>query len=560
MEFLNLLKKESQELDRRLLIAGAIAGIINTLLIFILTRAADHIAEGRTAYRELFMVLVCLAGFWASKGYLLTRSTKMIEEIVFNIRLRIAEKVRRTDLRAFERMDRASLYNAISSHALVISRASSILVSAATSLVLLACAFIVIFLQSTTAFLLLTAALGVVLFTLFSQRNQLLEAIKSIAAQDNVFVARFGDLLDGFKELKMDTAKSRDFVENALRPAAVKSRDLRTEGGFAVNKSVLVASSALFVLLSAVIFLLPIFAPADAPKLVFIATLIVFIIGPMSEVVFSFSTLTDVNTSIAEIYRIEQKLDSAFEMGTHDNTTEAPTPKTFEKVRCEGMTFAYHNEKGEAAFSLEPFDFELTSGEIVFITGGNGSGKSTFLKVLAGLYPPDSGAITLDGSPVDHHLRPAYRGLYAPIFTDYHLFDTLYGAQEIDEAKLAEWLQRVDLLHKTSLEGRRITNTALSTGQRKRLALVLSLLDDKPILLLDEWAAEQDPVFRRKFYREILPELRALGKTVVAVSHDDDHYEVADRVLKMQYGKFMPIATSEPEAPKKSGRSGRKPA
>lgn len=560
MEFLNLLKKESQELDRRLLIAGAIAGIINTLLIFILTRAADHIAEGRTAYRELFMVLVCLAGFWASKGYLLTRSTKMIEEIVFNIRLRIAEKVRRTDLRAFERMDRASLYNAISSHALVISRASSILVSAATSLVLLACAFIVIFLQSTTAFLLLTAALGVVLFTLFSQRNQLLEAIKSIAAQDNVFVARFGDLLDGFKELKMDTAKSRDFVESALRPAAVKSRDLRTEGGFAVNKSVLVASSALFVLLSAVIFLLPIFAPADAPKLVFIATLIVFIIGPMSEVVFSFSTLTDVNTSIAEIYRIEQKLDSAFEMGTHDNTTEAPTPKTFEKVRCEGMTFAYHNEKGEAAFSLEPFDFELTPGEIVFITGGNGSGKSTFLKVLAGLYPPDSGAITLDGSPVDHHLRPAYRGLYAPIFTDYHLFDTLYGAQEIDEAKLAEWLQRVDLLHKTSLEGRRITNTALSTGQRKRLALVLSLLDDKPILLLDEWAAEQDPVFRRKFYREILPELRALGKTVVAVSHDDDHYEVADRVLKMQYGKFMPIAASEPEAPKKSGRSGRKPA
>ncbi|MES2695845.1 MAG: cyclic peptide export ABC transporter [Verrucomicrobiota bacterium] len=556
MEFLNLLKKESQELDRRLLIAGAIAGIINTLLIFVLTTAADRIADGRTAYRELAMVLVCLVGFWWSKGYLLTRSTRVIEEIVYNIRLRIAEKVRRTDLRAFERMDRASLYNAISSHTIVISRASTILVSAATSLVLLACAFLVIFLQSSTAFLLLVGALGLVIFTLFSQRTQLLDALKSIAQQDNVFVARFGDLLDGFKELKMDAAKSRDFVESALCPAAAKARELRTTGGLAVNKSVLVASSALFVLLSAVVFLLPVFAPGDAPKLVFIATLIVFIIGPMSEVVFSFSTLTDVNTSIAEIYRIEEKLDSAFEMGSHDDLVATPAPTRFEKIRCEGMTFAYHNEKGESAFSLEPFDFELTPGEIVFITGGNGSGKSTFLKVLAGLYPSDAGAITLDGSPVDHHLRPAYRGLYAPIFTDYHLFETLYGSHHIDETKVTEWLQRVDLLHKTSLDGRRITNTALSTGQRKRLALVLSLLEEKPILLLDEWAAEQDPIFRRKFYREILPELRALGKTVVAVSHDDDHYEVADRVLKMQYGKFVPVV--EPEPPKKSGGSGRK--
>lgn len=541
MEFVNFLRKESREFDRRLLIAGAIAGIINTLLIFVLSTAADRIAEGKTAYRELALVVVCLTGFWISKGYLLTRSTRMIEEIVLNIRLRIAEKIRNTDLRAFELMDRAALYNAISSHTLVISRASSIVVSAATSLVLLACAFLVIFLQSTTAFLILVAALGAVLFTLFSQREKILVALQSIAAQDNVFVARFTDLLDGFKELKMDAAKNRDFFESALAPAAAKARELRTEGGFIVNRSVLVASCALFVLLSAVVFLLPVFSPGDTPKVVFITTLIIFIIGPMSEVVFSFSTLTDVNTSIAEIERIERKLDSAFDQGGRDVVTPTAGPAQFAEIRCDRMSFAYHNEKGEAAFSLEPFDFRLSPGEIVFITGGNGSGKSTFLKVLAGLYPPDAGAILLDGAAVGPANRQAYRGLFSPIFTDFHLFETLYGIRDLDEKRLAAWLHRTDLLHKTSVEERRITNINLSSGQRKRLALVLALMEDKPILLLDEWAAEQDPAFRRTFYREILPELKAQGKTIVAVSHDDDHYDVADRALKMQYGKFVPV-------------------
>ena len=543
MEFINLLKKESKEFDRRLFIAGSIAGIINTLLIFILSTAADRIAEGKTAYRELVLVAICLGAFWFSKGYLLTRSTRMIEEIVLNIRLRIAEKIRNSDLRAFERMDRSSLYNAISTHTLIISRASSIVVSAATSLVLLACAFLVIFLKSTTAFVILVAALAFVLVTLFSQREKILVALKAVTAQDNVFVARFGDLLDGFKELKMDANKNRDFFESDLAPAARKARDLRTSGGYIVNNSVLVASSALFVLLSAVVFLLPVFSPSDTPQLVFISTLIVFIIGPMSEVVFSFSTLTDVNTSIGEIYRIEAKLDSAFDQGGDIVTSEA-APARFESIRCETMSFSYHNEKGEAAFSLEPFDFEIKAGEMVFITGGNGSGKSTFLKVLAGLYPPDSGAILLNGTPVTPDTRQAYRGLFAPIFTDFHLFETLYGVPNLDEKVVAEWLHRTELLHKTTITDGKITNINLSTGQRKRLALVLALLDDKPILLLDEWAAEQDPVFRRKFYREILPELKAQGKTIIAVSHDDDHYEVADRALKMQYGKFVPITHS----------------
>jgi len=136
--------------------------------------------------------------------------------------------------------------------------------------------------------------------------------------------------------------------------------------------------------------------------------------------------------------------------------------------------------------------------------------------------------------------RQSYRNLFSTVFSEFHLFDRVYGIKDVDHRRVRDLLELADLSHKTSIVDHQITTLSLSTGQRKRLALVLSLLEDKPILLLDEWAAEQDPPFRRKFYREILPWLKQQEKTVVAVTHDDDHYDVADRVLKMQFGNFVP--------------------
>ena len=184
-------------------------------------------------------------------------------------------------------------------------------------------------------------------------------------------------------------------------------------------------------------------------------------------------------------------------------------------------------------------NFQLSRGELVFITGGNGTGKSTFLKVLAGLYPPLRGTITVDGILIDRENRQSYRHLFSTVLSDFHLFDRLYGIKEVDQGRIRELLELTNLSRKTSIVGDKISAVNLSSGERKRLALVLSLLENTPILLLDEWAAEQDPLFRRKFYREILPWLKQQEKTVVAVTHDDDHYDVADRVLKMQFGSFV---------------------
>ena len=267
----------------------------------------------------------------------------------------------------------------------------------------------------------------------------------------------------------------------------------------------------------------------------------VFIFGPLGQVVGFYPFLNEAIASIREIQRVEKLLDSVYEHGLTDPLYEAGSPLSFNVLRCTDLAFSYRDERGQPSFSLEPLDFELSRGEMVFITGGNGSGKSTFLKVLAGLYQPAGGRIVVDDVPIGRDNRQSYRNLFSSIFSDFHLFDRIYGIKEVDYNRLRTLLDLTDLSHKTSIVDRQITTVDLSSGQRKRLALVLSIVEDKPILLLDEWAAEQDPQFRRKFYREILPWLKQQEKTVVAVTHDDDQYDVADRVLKMQYGNFVPV-------------------
>jgi putative ATP-binding cassette transporter len=184
----------------------------------------------------------------------------------------------------------------------------------------------------------------------------------------------------------------------------------------------------------------------------------------------------------------------------------------------------------------------LQSGELVFLTGGNGSGKSTLLLLLAGLYPPDSGEITLDGVPVNDDTRNEYRALISGIFFDYHLFRRLYGIADLDPAELDRLLRQFRLESKTDVSNGEFRTLDLSGGQRRRLALVISLIEKRPILLLDEWTAEQDPEFRKKFYEELLPGIMQAGATVVVITHDDrylDELNLPARRIRMDEGRII---------------------
>src|ERR1044072_6370585 len=203
------------------------------------------------------------------------------------------------------------------------------------------------------------------------------------------------------------------------------------------------------------------------------------------------------------------------------------------------VSHTYYREAENSRFTLGPIDLKLTPGELVFITGGNGSGKTTLAKLLIGLYPPEAGELRINGEPVTDENRDLYRQHFTVVFSDFFLFDSLLGleAPKLDD-KAREYLIKLQLNHKLDVKEGELSTTQLSQGQRKRLALLTAYLEDRSIYLFDEWAADQDPTFKQTFYHSLLPELKARGKTVIVISHDDRYYDVADRLVKLEDGKL----------------------
>lgn len=206
-----------------------------------------------------------------------------------------------------------------------------------------------------------------------------------------------------------------------------------------------------------------------------------------------------------------------------------------------GVEYEYEPTTEDGGFKVGPVDLNIAAGELVFVTGGNGSGKTTFAKVLCGLYEPHRGEIWLDDVRIDAGNRIWYAQQFGAVFSDSYLFSSLYGADDLPQTSkvVNEYLQELRLQDKVKFDQGRFSTIALSQGQKKRLALLVAYMEDRPFYLFDEWAADQDPEFRQVFYFRILPELKARGKTVVAITHDDRYYHVADRVLKFEAGTLV---------------------
>ncbi|MCE8020038.1 multidrug ABC transporter permease/ATP-binding protein [Halomonas sp. MCCC 1A11036] len=219
----------------------------------------------------------------------------------------------------------------------------------------------------------------------------------------------------------------------------------------------------------------------------------------------------------------------------------------WQEIALEGVSYRYPDEEARPGFAIGPLDLCLRRGEVVFLIGGNGSGKSTLARLLTGLYHPQAGSIRVDGRPLRQADWTTYRQHFSAIYTDFHLFDRLIGpgGESPDVALVEEWLSELEMQHKLDFDGDRVTNVNLSQGQRKRLAMLLTVAEQRDLVLLDEWAADQDPQFRRVFYRQLLPRLRALGKTLVVISHDDHYFDQADRLLEMRGGQLHELVGEE---------------
>jgi len=268
--------------------------------------------------------------------------------------------------------------------------------------------------------------------------------------------------------------------------------------------------------------------------------------GPLEYLVTTLPVVSRANVAFKRIADLAEQFSSP---EPHLLLSDKAAPKPLvEHLELRDVHYAFPAVDGSKPFALGPVNLSIAQGEIVFIVGENGGGKTTLIKLLLGLYAPQGGEIILNGAPVMAENRDDYRQLFTTIFADYYLFDELVqGDQEIPE-DANRYLERLEIAHKVTIRDGAFSTTDLSTGQRKRLALLNAWLEERPVLVFDEWAADQDPAFRRIFYTELLPELKYLGKTIIVISHDDRYFDVADQLVRMEAGRVIsekaPVATA----------------
>jgi putative ATP-binding cassette transporter len=355
--------------------------------------------------------------------------------------------------------------------------------------------------------------------------------------QDRLF-HHFRSLTEGIKELKLHRARRESYLRDdvARAAAACQKHNVAAELRFIVAQN---WNQLLFLaLIGLILFLLPRMASISQQSMTGYIITTVFLMGPLAGLLGSLSVFSRANVSLRKVEQLGLAL-SAHPSDHGDVARARFEAEPFESLELVQVMHHYHREREDDNFMLGPIDLTLGPGELVFLVGGNGSGKSTLAKVITGLYPPAGGEVRLNGRVIDDGNRDDYRQCFSAVFSDYFLFERTVGAGGAEaDRRSRDYLERLHLDHKVSIKDGVFSTTQLSQGQRKRLALLCAYIEDRPFYLFDEWASDQDPLFKEVFYNELLPELRALGKAVLVITHDDRYFGNADRLIKLDYGRL----------------------
>jgi putative ATP-binding cassette transporter len=538
-KLLQLIRQEIGGFPSDIPFTVVLSGVANAVGLAIINRASAAVSTGMVpSTRDLLLFAVVIFTYLFCLRHAFTATADMFAQIVHQVRVRLVDKIRRADLITQEHIGRGVLYNNLVQELQVIAQSQTVLVSA-----LQACLMVIV----TTFYMaslsmpgfLVTAA--VVLSAAFYYLKKLQMSQRSMAQSTQLsvlFVEQINHVLDGFKEIKMSRARSSE-IQADIEQSSGEARHAALETA-SINTDLYIFSQAYFYfLLALIIFLLPKFVASHAAAITALTTTILFLLGPLAAILSSVHVLTRFNLAVDNIFQLEALLD---QHQPQDPASERHLPEQYEQfthITLATVEFSYLDVDGIPLFKVGPLDLTIRRGEILFLVGGNGSGKSSLLKLITALYFPDRGSVMLDQERITRVNSQDYRELFSVIFSDFHLFSKLYGVKDVEKDTVDAFLQRMALENKTEFLGDRFSHTDLSTGQRKRLALLITYLEDRPIYVFDEWAADQDPEFRNHFYHVMLAELQEKGKTVIAVSHDDRYFHVADRVIKMEYGKIV---------------------
>lgn len=513
-------------------LAGIIAGVTNTGLLIVINSALSKSDISQQTLVWSFAAL-CVA-MLVSRAAAWIFLVQLAHRVTYKLRLELSARILAAPLQHLEKLGAPTLLATLTDDVAVIAGALTATPMLVVHIV------VVITCLGYLGWLSLPALLGVFGFLTFGvlcYQLPLRRALHYLGASrrdlDALF-KHFRSLIDGNKELKLHRARRAAFFHDHLEHAALSFRRKASVGDAIYALTASLGHLMIFILIGLLIFALPALQPTTPARTIGFSLVILYLLPPLEVIMSALPTFGRANVALQKI----EATGLSLEAESVERSTDESSQLAYQSLKLQGVTHAYNSEDGDG-FKLGPIDLSFRPAELVFLVGGNGSGKTTLAKILTGLYAPDEGAVYLDGEKITDETRDQYRQLFAAVFSDFYLFESLLGlgAGALDQQAL-QYLHRLQLDRKVQVIDGVLSTTDLSRGQRKRLALLTAYLEDRPCYVFDEWAADQDPLFKEIFYLRLLPELKARGKTVIVISHDDRYFHVADRILKLNYGKI----------------------
>lgn len=532
---LALLARETGDIRRDLLIALLISAAANTGILVIINQASASAAEGAGDLRLLGMFVVAMALYVVGLRFTFGAATSAVESMLDQVRQRLMRGIAHADLLALRQLREGRLLQSISQDTIVISESQGLLVAAAHSALMVAMTGVYVLTVSWPAFLIVVAVIGAGALLYLARSKELDQLAARSAGLEASFLGKMNDMIMGLQEVKLSAARCEALL-GEFASVGQEMRNVKVRTTSVYNANAIFSQSFFYGLLAVIVFVLPAMIDGFAPQAPKLLSSVLFIFGPLSTLITAVPSIGRADRAAASLSRLEADIGRAAAPLTKRGPVPRPLPMA-KGITCRGLQFNYPGDAGET-FVVGPIDLTLAKGEIVMFVGGNGSGKTTLLKVIAGLYQPSAGQVLFDGKPVPPDGQQRQRETFGAIFSDFHLFPKLYGI-EADDAAIATELDAMHLTDKLGYSSEGFSTRDLSTGQRKRVAMVVAMLENRSVLILDEWAAEQDPEFRAHFYGELLPRLKEQGKTLLVATHDDRYFGIADMVVKMELGRIV---------------------
>jgi putative ATP-binding cassette transporter len=520
-----------QRLKYVVLLLALLAGLSRDWLMLVVNKAAAAPVDQTISYwLPLFLVTFVLVLGSAFTYAVLVQA--VTTRVVNNVRLKLIGGLLKAQPSFVDRREHGALYHILTTDVSAVAGFTSTLLNLLPAFIFLCIAIPQVFYYSmVSGFFVIVVMIGGVLAYHLQQRT-MAKLNDDARALEVAYFERVSEMLKGFRELRLHQPRQRSFSSDILQ-VLERLRGLLIKVTRIFETSESAVQGLKFLLFAAIVFLVPYLVRTENVITFQILTLVLFSLMPFEQIVTSYPAVIGTLVSYMRIN------DLATELNVIERVVERPVDfaPPFKTISLRNVETSY-NSRETSSFALGPLDFELKSGEVVFLVGSNGSGKTTFMNVLCGLLDPTSGTMEVDGKPLAPEDMGGYRAQFSAIFTQFHVFRQLYGLEAVTPEQADEMIERVGLTGITQIRGDGISRIDLSAGQRRRLALAIALLEDRNVLVLDEFVADQDPEKRDYFFRTLVPWLKAQGKTVIVSTHDLAWLECCDRVITFENGKM----------------------